>query len=215
MSTAPPIGGIVGRSRPGGTEARDHLRLAGWTVLIGPTTVLAHEVAHWIVGLALGYDVTLGAASVTGGPRLGISPGHHVALQAGAGPTVSAALTLFAIMRLQRTRTAGWALALAALAPLRFLVALAALVTDMVVAVVGGTRGWPNFDEANLAAALGLPGPPLFIAVTALLFWAWHRVWTHLPGRRWPSLAVLITAAAFGLILWLLFLGPIVVALFN
>lgn len=190
-------------------------RLAGWAAFFAPCAVLLHELGHWVGGYALGYDVLLDVGSVSGGAQLGEAPGSHVAFQAGAGPVISIALTLFALSFIRKDGNVYWALALVAVAPVRFLVVASSLVIDLIVAVLGGTRGVPNFDEYNTAAGLGVPAYPVFLGVVAFLLWAWWSVWKRLPKQRWLSLVMLIAGAAFGLILWFQVIGPPVVQLFR
>lgn len=192
-----------------------YLPLAVWAFLLAPLAVLLHELGHWVAGRIMGYEVLLEVGSVSGGAKLGAAPGGDVALQAGAGPAVSVALTLLALAFIRRGSVAPWALALAAAAPVRFLVVVVALVVDLVVAVLGGTRGIPNFDEYNLAAGLAVPAYPLFLAVVIFMLWTWWFVWKRLPGRRWLSLLSLVVGAGVGLALWFQIIGPPVVGLFR
>ncbi|MEE2794368.1 MAG: hypothetical protein VX512_05975 [Pseudomonadota bacterium] len=157
----------------------------------------------------------LDVGSVSGGAQLGVAPGSHVALQAGAGPFISVVLTLFALTYIRMDSSPHWAIVLAAVAPVRFLVVASSLIVDLVVAVLGGTRGAPNLDEYNIAAGLGVSAHLVFLGVVAFLLWAWWSVWKRLPTHRWLSLAMLIVGAACGLALWFQIIGPPLVQLFR
>jgi hypothetical protein len=115
--------------------------------------VLAHELGHFLTARWLGFGgARLNATVVTGGASLGTSPDWMVALQSGAGPTVTLLLILLAWLRL-RLGFAPWAVALAATAPLRFFVDLVFLTTRLWLTVQGIAPGRPNFDEYNFARA--------------------------------------------------------------
>ena len=45
------------------------MALFGWAMLLGPLAVLLHELGHWVVGQAAGFQPTLHAYAVSGLPE--------------------------------------------------------------------------------------------------------------------------------------------------
>src|SRR5687768_12281329 len=142
--------------KPTHGAATDLLKLAGWAALLAPTGIVLHELGHFAVGWYFGFPVRLNVGSVSGGPALGAAPDWIVALQASAGPLVTIALMTIAATELVRRPLPEWALALAITAPLRFLVGGTYLFW-VAKAWLENTAfsGTPNFDEYNVALALG------------------------------------------------------------
>ncbi len=188
---------------------REVLALFGWAALLAPLGVFLHELGHFAIARALGYDdVILRAASVAGGARLGEAPALEVAAQAAGGPLITLLLIAIAWPFLRRRPAPNWAIAMAATAPLRFLVGGVYLGFTVVLLVTGRERGTPNFDEYNLARGLGLPLEPLLLAELLLLIVWWRIVRTSLAGRRWSGIAALCCGALIGLFAWLQLIGP-------
>lgn len=100
-------------------------------------------------------------------------------------------LTLLAIYVMGSRGRPHWAVALAAVAPIRFLVATVALLTNALIAILGGSRGTPRFDEYNFAMATGVEPTLVFLGVTAFLLWSWVEVWRSLSRPRWKALAAI------------------------
>ncbi len=148
------------------------------------------------------------AASVAGGAQLGRDPDWMVAVQSGAGPFVTVAIVLFAASHLRRRPGKRWALALAATAPLRFLLGGSYLMLSAYIWWVDGTMGGADFDEAKVAEALGV-ALPLVLALQMLLligFWAW-LITTIPPGKRILSLVAMLAGAFPAIGLWMA-VGP-------
>lgn len=122
-------------------------RFGAAAALVAPLTVIAHELGHFLAGRAMGFDAELRAASVSGGAVLGRAPDWMVAVQALAGPLVTF-LLLASAFAIGRRRAKPWVIALAATAPLRFLVGASYLTWSIYAWSQGGElRGSPNFDE--------------------------------------------------------------------
>ena len=180
---------------------RDTARLAGLALVLTPLTIVLHELGHLAVGLASGLPVQLHPASVSGGADAANgSPAWLQALQSGAGPAVTVAMSLAATIAFRRRPEKLWLLALAAAAASRLFVSTVYLVMRGVLLVLGRPfQGTPNFDEYTTARALGLI--PEVAAALATVF-ASGVVWALLGkvgrGRRLPyflALALGIVAA--------------------
>lgn len=195
----------------------DATRLAGWALLMAPFGLFLHELGHFLAGRMLGFDdVRLGVAGVSGGARLGEAADRLVAIQAGAGPAVTLLLLILAWTFVARSPQHQWAVALAATAPLRFLVGAVYIGARLLTWLQGGSPGVPNFDEYNLASALGISALPLAALGMVLLFGTWAWLWRQLPrGQRALTAAALAAGTAAGLSLWMGPLGPPLVALIN
>lgn len=195
----------------------DAARLAGWAVLMAPLGLFLHELGHFLAGRLLGFDdVRVGVAGVSGGARLGETADRMVAIQAGAGPAVTLLLLILAWAFVARSPRHLWAVALAATAPLRFLVGAVFIGARLLTWLQGGVPGVPNFDEYNLAKALGISPLPLAAVGAILLFGSWAWLWRRLPrGRRALTAAALAAGTAGGLFLWMGLVGPPLVALIN
>jgi uncharacterized membrane protein len=133
-----------------------------------------------------------------------------VALQAGAGPIATIMMSVAAAYLFDRDRRRLWALAVAVAAASRFLVTTGYLIIRLFLLVMGiEFGGSPNFDEHNVAQALGLPSPILALAATlflfALLIWLLRRVER---GRRLIYLLATAGGVAAGFLLWVV-LAPV------
>lgn len=182
----------------------DAARLAAFALLLTPVTIFIHELGHLSVPLALGLSAELHPTTVVGGAELGESPGWMVAAQSGAGPVVTIVTALAAAFLFARRGHPLWALAAAAAAAHRFVVTTGYLLVRLFLLLIdrpyGGT---PNFDEHNVADALGWPPAVLAAAGTAfmigLLVWLMRRV---PKGRRLPYFLALTTGIVAGNLLW-------------
>lgn len=197
--------------RSGRPWLRESLLLFGWAALLAPVGVVVHEFGHYLAALLLGYeDAVLRSANVGGGAKLGNAPDWHVAVQSGAGPLATVLLIALAWPLLRRPHAPACAIALAATAPLRFLVGAVFLGVGFYLLVTGAQRGAANFDEFNLARALGIPVEPLLVAELILLVAVWLKVIrTSLAGRRWIGPLSLIAGGTLGLVVWMNWLGPL------
>lgn len=160
-----------------------------------------------------GFPVGLHATHVSGLPDhqpFGGNPAG-AAFAAAAGPVATIALTLAGMVAFRRQGRPEWALALAALAPVRLAVGVLygglLLLGATGLVTIGSNDG--GFDEAIAARALGLPA---FVAVVPSLvlplaiWWCW-RV-TH--GQRRTGLSAIVAGGGAGLFVWVQVLGPTV-----
>jgi hypothetical protein len=197
----------------GDSSAVRLLKLTGWSAIMAPIGIVLHELGHYLTARAFGFSAELKAASVSGGAQLGLDPDWMVAAQAAAGPVVTLIIILFAVFQLRRRPERLWTLALAATAPLRFLVGGSYLAWATYVWWVAGTMGDGNFDEANFAKAAGVALTPILATQLLLLFglWAW-LVATIRRGQRIVSILAILTGAFAGIGAWMT-LGPRLFAL--
>ena len=151
-------------------------------------TFLAHELAHWLAGTMLGYDmaVSLNGAS----PRGGFSSERDAFLVSGAGPLITVIKGLLAYWW---TRRSNQPTAYALLFVAWFMRFAAAFVSLM----------HPN-DEARMSLALGwnmwvLPG--LVVAFLFALTWAASR--RLRIGWKTNIAAYVLCSAAFAAIVFL------------
>ncbi|HEX8364924.1 MAG TPA: hypothetical protein VF603_06545 [Allosphingosinicella sp.] len=192
----------------------DAAKLAAWAALMTPLTILIHELGHFSVGLATGLPVELHPTSVSGGAEPGAAADWLVALQAGAGPilTVVMAVAFAALNKSGPGRL--WALAGAIAAASRLLVTTAFLGMRLLLLVLGRPfQGTPNFDEHNVARALGLP--PMLLAAAASLFLVGLYAWLlrRIPrGRRLPFVFASIAGVAAGAVAWTALPPPVLLS---
>lgn len=182
----------------------DAARLAAWTALMIPLTILVHELGHFSVGLTTGLPLELHPTSVSGGAEPGAAADWLVAPQAGGGPLMTVAMSLVFAALYRRDPRRLWALAAAVAAASRLLVTTAYLGLRLFLLVLGRPyRATPNFDEHNVARALGLP--PVLMAAAATLFLIALYVWLlrQVPrDRRFPFVAASIAGVALGAVAW-------------
>jgi cytochrome bd-type quinol oxidase subunit 2 len=192
----------------------DAAKLAGWTALLTPLTILVHELGHFSIGLTTGLPLELHPTSVSGGAEAGAAADWLVALQAGAGPLMTLAMSLLFAALYSRDRSRLWALAAAVAAASRLLVTTAFLGLRLFLLLLGRPyRATPNFDEHNAARALGLP--PLLMAIAATAFLVALYVWLlrRMPqGRRFPFVIALIAGVVVGGAAWTSLPPPVLVS---
>jgi hypothetical protein len=203
-------------SQPAGQTDKSHFRAAlmllGWAALMAPASVFLHELGHFLAGVALGYDdMVIGPAGVIGGAQLAVADPFAVAVQAGAGPAVTMALMALAWHTGPRT----WSIALMATAPLRFTVGFTYLAFQLWFWLSNGTPGRPNFDEYNVAAALGISVVPIILGEVLLFAAALRWSASSHNMRQWLFWCALAFGTLIGLTAWITALGPILTNVVN
>lgn len=192
----------------------DAARLAAWTALMTPLTILVHELGHFSIGLTTGLPLELHPTSVSGGAAPGAAKDWLVALQAAGGPLMTVVMSLLFAALYKWDTGRLWALAAAVAAASRLLVTTAFLGLRLVLLVLGRPyRATPNFDEHNVARALGLP--PVLMAAAATLFLIALYVWLlrHMPrDRRFPFVVASIAGVALGAVAWTVLPPPVLVS---
>ena len=184
---------------------KDSGRLFGLALLLTPVTILIHELGHFAIPMIFDLPAQLRPTTVSGGAGLGSGhPAWMVAMQAGGGPFLTVAMGLVGAGLFSRDRRRLWALAFAVAAVSRLLVTTGYLAVRLLFAVQGRTfPGAPNFDEHNIARALGFS--PVIASIFAtgflalLLFWLFRRVER---GSRLPLAAALALAIGIGNAAW-------------
>lgn len=175
---------------------------------MAPAGIVLHELGHFFTALALGFTPQLNPASVSGGAQLGQDPDWMVAVQAGAGPVVTITIIIFAAYCFRRRPARLWALALAATAPLRFLVSGSYLAVSIYIWWVGGRMGGADFDEAKVSEGLNVPLPPLLALQMLLLIGLWAWLINSIPaGKRIGSVVAILAGGFLAIGLWMA-VGP-------
>jgi hypothetical protein len=182
----------------------DAAKLALLTLLATPLTILLHEIGHFVVPLVAGLPAQMHPTTVSGGAMLGRVPSWLVALQAIGGPIVTLMMGLIGAVLFARNPRRLWALAFAFAAVSRFIVTTAWLGLRLLLAALGRPyAGKPNFDEYNLAIALGIPAMLTALAATLILAAFAYWLLRHVPrNRRLVYLIAMTAAAVVGNILW-------------
>lgn len=182
----------------------DTAKVAAWAIVLGPATVVLHELGHLAVAAASGLPAQLHPVSVSGGWEQGEANGGLAALQSAAGPAVSVAIALLGALLYARDTRRLWALAAALAAVGRMLVTTLYLGVRLQLAVTGQAyEGSPNFDEHNVATGLGMPPPLIALCATAFLFGIVYWLLRVTPrGRRILFSLALVGGLAVGLALW-------------
>lgn len=160
-------------------------RRASWRfyavlLLAAPITFFVHEGAHWLMGVALGYDMRFSMNLVA--PVSAFTASWHELLVAAAGPVITILQAVIAFLVVQRRFSLSAYAFLYVAAFMRF---AAMLMTPFN----------PN-DEARLGEALGLGQwvlPLLVVAVLMLVTWrASRRLELHWSVNAWSYLVVSI-----------------------
>ena len=184
---------------------RDAGKLFLLALLLTPVTILIHELGHFAVPLIFDLPVQLHPTTVSGGARPGSgNPAWMVAAQAGGGPLLTVVMGLVGGWLFVREGRQLWAFAFAAAAVSRLLVTTGYLAVRLLFAVQGRRfNGTPNFDEHNIARALGFS--PVIASIVAtgflalLLFWLFRRVER---GSRLLFAFTLTLAIGIGNVAW-------------
>lgn len=177
-------------------------------LVVGPIAVLLHELGHWIVAKAAGFQPVLHAYAVSGVPDAAPFGGNPtgVAAVALAGPMVTLVLTVAGYTLWRRDSSRTWALALAFAAPTRFIINALFLLGSVLVALGVAERSNPSFDEVNAASALGIPAASLAVIGALVLPLIWWSIIRRLDQNRWTTVAALAAGTLIGMVLWL---GPV------
>ena len=177
-------------------------------LVMAPVAALLHELGHWIVAKAAGFQPILHAYAVSGLPDAAPFGGNPtgVAAVALAGPAVTLLLTAVGYRLWRQDSSRSWALALAFAAPTRFIINALFLIGSMLVALGVAERSNPNFDEVAAASALGIPEVSLAIIGALVLPLAWWSIIRRLNQNRWVDIAFLAAGTVAGMALWL---GPV------
>lgn len=178
--------------------------MAAWGALMGPLTIILHETGHFLVALSSGLAAELHPMSVSGGAEPGAGSAFLVGLQSAAGPLATIAMSLAGARLYASDPSRLWALAAAVAAVSRLFVTTAYLAVRIGLAAAGRTYGGnPNFDEANVAVAIGLPVPLLALVGTSFLFGLLYWLLRHIPkGRRLPFGLALVAGISLGIGAW-------------
>jgi len=177
-------------------------------LVMAPIAALLHELGHWIVAKAAGFQPILHAYAVSEIPDAAPFGGNPsgVAAVALAGPTVTLLLTAVGYLLWRQDSSRSWALALAFAAPTRFIINALFLLGSMLVVLGVAERSNPNFDEVIAASALGIPAVSLAIIGALVLPLAWWSIIRRLNQNRWVDIAFLAAGTVVGMALWL---GPV------
>jgi hypothetical protein len=177
--------------------------------ILVPLSILLHELGHFAVARALGFDnAKLHYSAVDPGPNPG-APAWMSGAVGLAGPIVTIALVALAIIAHGRRRDSVWPFALAIAAASRFAVGLPYSIVNLVMRFQGHRLSPPAFDEYKAATALGWSGD-LLLAITSAIPLA-VLVWLGLTlprGRRILFFGALLLGTAVGWYLWMGLLGP-------
>lgn len=190
-----------------------YVKLAAWSALMTPLSVLLHELGHFTIARAFGYPARLKATSVAA--DLDRAPEWIQLLQSTAGPLVTLVITIIAASLYSRRPSRRWALSLAVAAPHRYLVVSAYLGALGAVTLLGGRMGGtPNFDEYNTARAAGAPIIAVAIAITLALILYWIWLVRRIPrGSRIGSILAIVAGAGAGMYSWVAVAPPVLAAL--
>jgi len=175
-------------------------------VVAGPLTILAHELGHFLAGLAFNHpQVVLHYASVTSDAVRAGYPPWQLATVAAAGPVVTVATVLLCCYLATRYRPHPLIVTGGLIAPIKFSVGLIFIYYWL----TGVRNSSPNFDEFNVAKHAGISSfIPILIGV-AVLVGGWVWLVRSIPkGERIPALATSIVGGAVGLALYANVLGP-------
>ena len=159
----------------------------GLFALIGVATYLIHEAAHWLVGAALGYQVSFGINSVI--PGSAMKPLGHMLMSA-AGPAVTVLIALMAFALVMRRKS---------------LTAYAVLYFALFMRVVAAGVSLFNLnDEARVSDMLGwgpwtLPGVVILVLLIPTIIASRHLRLTWKVNVLAYVVSSLVTTAVVGL----------------
>jgi hypothetical protein len=184
---------------------RDAGKLFLFSLLLTPVTILIHELGHFAVPLLFDLPAQLHPTTVSGGARPGSgNPGWMVAAQAGGGPLLTVTMGLIGYWLFVRDGRRLWALAFAAAAVSRLLVTTGYLAVRLLFAIQGRMfNGTPNFDEYNVAEALGFSPVVASLVATGFLAFLLFRLFRRVErGSRLLFAAALTLAIGIGNFAW-------------
>ena len=189
-----------------------------------PIAVLLHELGHLVADAAAGLPepvLHFGSAGWTGSGefrrlwRKGdvegaavIAEPWQVALGAAAGPLVSYLVIIACVLAVRRFGPGPFSLVLGIglVTPLRWLIAIPILALKLT-----GERRMSNVDEGWVAMITGIPESLLLLPGLACLVLGYWFLVTAIPrGKRLRILAPTSTGLVLGGLLWVQWLGPLV-----
>jgi hypothetical protein len=203
MSHPPPVAGPAAESSSL-TWWQRALPWFGVALLVGPLTILPHELGHYLTYSFFGFpDMELRPASISYGQydlfwghiqagnfaaAAEVYPLWQVAVGAAAGPLVTAVIVLACCYLAYRRGPTPWIVAPGLMAPIRSLIGIFYLI----MALFWGP-GQPHFDEFSVAQLTGVPVAVPILLSAAVLFRGWYVLLRLLPrgGRLLPVLSVL------------------------
>jgi hypothetical protein len=192
----------------------------GASVIAVPLGVLLHELGHFVVYWAFGFQgIALHYASATHtvektfwelvyngkvGPAASLLPLWKVGLGTTVGILLTYVVTIACCIFAARKTPHPLVIALGIFAPVRFLSGLPTIVT-----ILSGKTVWAQTDEAHLAVLTGIPLLLLNFAGLLVLVLAWIWLLRKIPkDHRWLSLASLVSGLALGMFVYFWLLGP-------
>lgn len=199
-------GEVADPSRPERVHSRVVVSWLAAAAIAGPFTILAHELGHFLTGIALGHpDVTLHYASVSSGAADAGVPAWELGLVAASGPLFSLAIVAICTWVAYRHRPYPLVVAAGVIAPVKFVIGIAFLVARL----RGAVGGSPNFDGFNAAVHFGISPVWTSLAGALVLVAAWVLLIRSIhPGGRGPPLLGLTVGTGAGIALYLGVVGP-------
>lgn len=195
---------------------------AGASAAAVPFAILLHEVGHFLAHLIFGFrGATLHYSSATyelerafwqqvyrGGAQsaAAIIPTWQVLTSTAAGIVVTYVVIIACCYFAARHRPHPLVIAIGLISPLRFISGIPTL-----AAWFSGKSIRSGSDEAHLAALTGIPAPLLILAGLIVLLFAWYWLIRCIPRQqRTFAVAGIIAGTVAGLVLYLRFIGPLV-----
>ena len=196
------------------------LRWIGASVIAVPLGVLLHELGHFLVyqafgfqGAALHFNSATHALEKTLWQQIhrgdlaaaaSIMPLWKVGVATAAGILVTCAVTVFCCVYAARKDAHPLVVALGIFAPLRFLSGI-----STIPVALSGRPVRAGTDEAHLAVLTGIPLILLIFAGLLFLVLAWIWLVRTIPkDHRWVSLGGLVSGLAIGVFLYFWGIGP-------
>ena len=208
---------------------REQLRDGSWwaavagTAIAFPIAVLLHELGHFGANVALGLPdpvLRYASASWSGSSEFrqlwragdveaaaAIAEPWQVAVSAAAGPLVSYAVLLACVLAVRRFGPGPLSLvfAIGFVTPFRWTWSLPVLYL-----ILRGQRVTWGPDEISAAALTGIPQwPVILIGLASLVLGYWFIVTAIPRGRRLRTVVPTLVGAALGSVIWILWLGPL------